>query len=62
MSCQETYTNRIYQRLVGTTKTIVRTMGKNGPAIDPSAQVFCIVLILVSVSSSRYRHPTLTKP
>ncbi|RAR02072.1 low temperature requirement a protein [Stemphylium lycopersici] len=37
----------IGEGVIGTTKTIVRTMGKNGPTLVPSAQVFCIVLILV---------------
>ncbi|CAO2653794.1 Nn.00g032050.m01.CDS01 [Neocucurbitaria sp. VM-36] len=37
----------IGEGVIGTTKTIVRTMGKNGPTFEASAQVFCIILILV---------------
>jgi low temperature requirement protein LtrA len=37
----------IGEGVIGLSKTIVRTMGKNGPTIGSSAQVFCIILILV---------------
>ncbi|KAH7089530.1 bacterial low temperature requirement A protein-domain-containing protein [Paraphoma chrysanthemicola] len=37
----------IGEGVIGLSKTIVRTMGKNGPNFDSSAQVFCIILILV---------------
>ena len=37
----------IGEGVIGTTKTIVRTMGKNGPTYEASAQIFCIILILV---------------
>jgi low temperature requirement protein LtrA len=37
----------IGEGVIGTSKTVVRTMGKNGPTFDASAQIFCIVLILV---------------
>jgi low temperature requirement protein LtrA len=37
----------IGEGVIGTTKAIVRTMGKNGPTFDASAQIFCIILILV---------------
>jgi low temperature requirement protein LtrA len=37
----------IGEGVIGTSKTIVRTMGKNGPTFDASAQIFCIILILV---------------
>lgn len=37
----------IGEGVIGTTKTIARTMGKNGPTFGASAQIFCIVLLLV---------------
>ncbi|KAF2031635.1 hypothetical protein EK21DRAFT_33729, partial [Setomelanomma holmii] len=37
----------IGEGVIGLSKTIVRTMGKNGPTIGSAAQVFCIILILV---------------
>ncbi|KAL6708053.1 hypothetical protein ACN47E_003487 [Coniothyrium glycines] len=37
----------IGEGVIGTTKTVTRTMGKKGPALEASAQIFCIVLILV---------------
>jgi low temperature requirement protein LtrA len=37
----------IGEGVIGTSKTIVRTMGKNGPTFDASAQIFCVILILV---------------
>jgi low temperature requirement protein LtrA len=37
----------IGEGVIGTTKTIARTMGKNGPTVGSSAQIFCIVLLLV---------------
>lgn len=40
----------IGEGVIGLCKTIVRTMGKNGPTLASSAQVFCIILILVSTS------------
>jgi hypothetical protein len=56
----ETYVDTIYQNSVGTTKTIVRTMGKNGPAFMLSAQVFCIVLILVRLFPYHIKDHSLT--
>lgn len=41
----------IGEGVIGTTKTITRTMGKSGPLFAESAQMFCIVLILVSYGS-----------
>lgn len=38
----------IGEGVIGITKTVTRTMGKNGPTIESSAQIFCIILILVS--------------
>lgn len=37
----------IGEGVIGTSKTIVRTMGKNGPTLGSSAQIACIILILV---------------
>ena len=37
----------IGEGVIGLTKTISRTMGKKGPTLGASAQVFCIILILV---------------
>jgi low temperature requirement protein LtrA len=37
----------IGEGVIGTSKTIVRMMGKKGPTFDASAQIFCIVLISV---------------
>jgi low temperature requirement protein LtrA len=37
----------IGEGVIGTSKTIVRTMGKNGPTLDASAQIYCTILILV---------------
>lgn len=37
----------IGEGVIGTTKTITRTMGKTGPTFESSAQIFCIILILV---------------
>lgn len=37
----------IGEGVIGTTKTISRTMGKNGPTVAESSQIFCIILILV---------------
>ncbi|OAL02009.1 hypothetical protein IQ06DRAFT_346610 [Phaeosphaeriaceae sp. SRC1lsM3a] len=37
----------IGEGVIGTTKTITRTMGKNGPTVPESSQIFCIVLILL---------------
>jgi low temperature requirement protein LtrA len=37
----------IGEGVIGTSKTVVRTMGKNGPTFGASAQIFCIILILL---------------
>jgi low temperature requirement protein LtrA len=37
----------IGEGVIGTSKTIVRMMGKKGPTFDASAQIFYIVLISV---------------
>ncbi len=38
----------IGEGVIGLTKTITRTMGKNGPTFYSAAQVFCIIMICVS--------------
>lgn len=40
----------IGEGVIGTSKTVTRTMGKQGPTYGSSAQIFCIILILVSHS------------
>lgn len=40
----------IGEGVIGTSKTVTRTMGKQGPTYGASAQIFCIILILVSRS------------
>ncbi|KAF2121284.1 bacterial low temperature requirement A protein-domain-containing protein [Lophiotrema nucula] len=39
----------IGEGVIGTTKTITRTMGKNGVYFEGCAQIFCIILILVFI-------------
>lgn len=37
----------IGEGVIGTTKTVVRTMGKSGPTYETSGQIFSIIMILV---------------
>ncbi|KAF2840879.1 hypothetical protein M501DRAFT_1014873 [Patellaria atrata CBS 101060] len=39
----------IGEGVIGLTKTVIRTMGKNGVNFDGTAQIFCIILILVFI-------------
>jgi hypothetical protein len=38
----------IGEGVIGTTKTIIRIMGKNGVYVEGLGQVFCLILIMVS--------------
>lgn len=40
----------IGEGVIGTTKTVTRTMGKKGATYEASAQIFSIILILVSMT------------
>jgi low temperature requirement protein LtrA len=50
----------IGEGVIGTLKTVVRTMGKNGPTFDASAQIFSIILILVCLILYCFVQPQLT--
>lgn len=48
----------IGEGVIGTTKTIIRIMGKNGVYVEGVSLIFCIILILVSHPSSPHHNHT----